>query len=97
MVAAEFVGLLVLVAVSAFLMRRQARMFEDRLRAQDATEEARRVALYKQQKATATAVAQSDRAVRKLSDAARHLHEETRLAHERTDALASDVKRKMGG
>lgn len=71
---------------SAFLMRRQSRMFEQRLADQDAGEEARRVALYKQQKSTATAIAQSDRAVRKMIDQARKTHEDTRLLQRQVDA-----------
>ena len=88
----EGAGVVVLVLASVFSMRRQAGFFEERLRAQDESEESRRVALYKQQKATARSVAISDKAVRKMVDETRHLQEETRLAHQRTDALARDVK-----
>lgn len=71
---------------SAFLMRRQERAFAKRLADQDAVEEERRVALYKQQKATATAVAQSDRAVRKLVDQVRDTHENTRQLQRQVDS-----------
>jgi uncharacterized coiled-coil protein SlyX len=82
----DIIGAVILTATSAFLMHRQAKDFESRLAAQDATEEERRVALYKQQKATARSVAQSDRAVRKMVDQTRRLQEDTTLLQRRTDA-----------
>jgi hypothetical protein len=74
-----------------------ASVFERRLAEQDASEEGRRVALYKQQKDMHRTVAASDKAVRRMVDETRHLQEETRLAHERTDRLAADLKKAAGG
>lgn len=79
--------------VHRYNLKGLASFFEDRLRAQDEAEEGRRVALYKQQKATARAVAQSDRAVRKLADETRHLKDEAELALHRIDRHISDQKR----
>jgi len=88
-------AIVVMLALHYYLQRRLALWFTARQEKQDQAEEDRRVALYKQQKATAKTVAQSDRAVRKLADETRHLHDETRLAQQRTDALARDVKEKL--
>lgn len=69
-----------------------------RVRAQDHVEEQRRIALYKQQKATAKAVAQTDSATRKLVDQTRGAHEDARLLLERAEQHFSDprVKRFLG-
>ena len=85
MLVAELLGLAVLVAAHVASMRRQAKFFEDRVKAQDEAEEGRRVALYRQQKAAQRAVSQSDRAVRKMVDQTRSLHDSIRLQHERVD------------
>jgi hypothetical protein len=91
----EIVGTLLVVGSAVLTQRRLARLFETRLREQDAVEEERRIALYKQQKATATAVAQSDRAVRKMIDQSRKQFEDTRLLQRQVDAHFADpaVKR----
>lgn len=98
MIFVEIAGVVVLTVQAFFLQRRVERIFENRLAAQDATEEERRVALYKQQKATARAVAQSERAQRKLSDETRKAHEDTRLLQRRVDAHFShpNIKRLTG-
>lgn len=83
---ADIIGALVLTGYAAFLQRRANKFFEQRVHAQDAADEERRIALYKQQKATARSVAQSDRAVRKMTDQARQLNEDTVLLQRRTDA-----------
>jgi hypothetical protein len=91
--ALEALGIAVMLLVHRYNLKGLASFFEDRLRAQDEAEEGRRVALYKQQKATARAVAQSDRAVRKLADETRHLKDEAELALHRIDRHISDQKR----
>lgn len=76
--------------------RKQAdEFFMARLREQDAAVEDRNTALYKQQKATAKLVNQSDRAVRKMIDEHGALQEDTRLAHQRIDALARTVQERL--
>lgn len=101
MIVAEVIVLVLGVLAMVLIHRREqhslAEFFTARLTAQDEADEGRRVALYKMQKSSERAVARSDSAVRKLADSARHLHDETALAHQRTDALARDVKDKLGG
>jgi len=89
----EIVALVVIVAVSRHLMRKQAEFFEDRVRAQDEAEEGRRLALYKQQKEQQRITARSDKAVRQMSDQVRHLHEDARLLHQRVDRHFHDQNR----
>jgi putative ubiquitin-RnfH superfamily antitoxin RatB of RatAB toxin-antitoxin module len=88
----EILGIVAMVVVH----RRSLGIFSDRLRAQDEAEEGRRVALYKQQKQTSKAVAQSDRAGRKLADETRHLKGEVELALSRIDRHMSDQKQGEG-
>jgi hypothetical protein len=73
-----------------------AAFFEERMRAQDELEEGRRVALYKQQKASQTEIKKMQIAVEVLANESRALHENTRLTHQRTDALARDAKQHFG-
>jgi hypothetical protein len=54
----------------------------------DQADEGRRDAVYQQQKAAQTEIAKMQRAVQVLADQSRALHDETRLAHQRNDALA---------
>lgn len=95
MIVAELVGLCVLVALSLALNYSTHTYFKRRLDEQDKAEEGRRLALYKQQKATQRTTAQSDRAVRKLADETRHLKDEAELALRRIDRHISDQKRGM--
>lgn len=90
--AVEIAALVAMVLVHRHQLRGLSSFFEDRLRAQDDAEEGRRVALYKQQKATAKAVAQSDSAVRKMVDQTRTLQEESTHALKRVDRFVSDQK-----
>lgn len=100
--ALEVLGLVVMVVAHVVLQRRSAAFFEARVREQDEAEEGRRVAIYKQQKATERNVAKSDAAVRKLADRTRYLQEEAENAQRRAESFFSDpaVKRalrKAGG
>lgn len=71
---------------SAFYATRHvAATFERRLAEQDALEEGRRVALYKQQKESQRVIAQQQRALEILANQSRALHDEARLAHQRVD------------
>lgn len=90
--AADALGVGAMVLMYRRNLRASQAFFEARLREQDEAKQATDLALYKQQKAMARTVAQSDRAVRKLADQTRALQEDTRLTHQRTDALARDVK-----
>lgn len=102
MIWVELAGAVLLILESMFLMNRVSvktgEFFEERLREQDATEEGRRVALYKQQKATERTVMQSDRAVRKMVDQTRQLHKDTQLMQQRTEAHFAhpEIKRITG-
>lgn len=85
LLAAELVALVALVVTHVVLQRRLTRLFE--------RDEARRVALYKQQKASERTVQQSDRAVRKMVDQMRHLHDDARQLHGRVDRHVSNLKK----
>lgn len=64
------------------------------LKAQELAATDRAVALYKQTKAAnRSAVAEVNATAKTI----RHLHEDARLMHQRTDALARDVKAGQGG
>lgn len=88
----EIVGIAAMVGIHRHQLRGLSSFFEERLRAQDEAEEGRRVALYKQQKASQQAVARSDRAVRKMVDQTRQVQADAAHALKRVDRLASDVK-----
>ncbi len=88
----EILALIAMVLVHRRQLKGLSSFFEDRLRAQDEAEEGRRVALYKQQKATQKTVAQSDRAVRKLADQTSGLQEDARQALAKIDRFVSDSK-----
>lgn len=90
MIVAEFVALAVILLVAVLSIRGVERTFKERLRAQDESEQARQVALYKQQKATAKTVAQSDRAVRRLADETRALKDDAQQALRKVDRFVSD-------
>lgn len=92
MASAELLGLVVLVAYSQVLMRKQARSFEDRLRAQDEAEEGRKLATYKMAKANERVVARSDKAVRQMADQARNLHENARLMQDRAETMLKEAR-----
>lgn len=61
-------------------------VFERRLAEQDAAEEGRRQAIYKQQKEMHRAIAVSDRAVRKMADHSSALRDEAIAIQQRMDA-----------
>jgi len=63
-----------------------------RQRELDAQDEARRKLLYKQQKEFHRTITGTDRAVKKLADQVRGLHDDSRLHLERADALYRDFK-----
>lgn len=85
MIIAELIGLGLICASSVVSFHLQGRFFERRLQEQDDADEARRVALYKQAKATERTVLQSDRAVRKLADETKRVHQDTKLLQQRVD------------
>lgn len=93
MIVAELVTLVAILAASWFSVRRVEKLFAERLAQQDAAEEARRVALYKQQKASERNIARSDAAVRKIADRTRSLQDEVQRTVRRIDRLADDQKR----
>jgi hypothetical protein len=86
----------VMVGVHAWTLNRMEERVAARQAALDQADEGRRVALYQQQKAAQTEIAKTQRAVQVLADQSRALHDETRLAHQRNDALARDVKQALG-
>lgn len=92
MLIAEFVVLALIVAGHFWTKSRHAAFFEARVKQQDEAEEGRRIALYKIQKAQENEIAKSNRAAQVLADQVRAVHDETRLMHQRVDALARDVK-----
>lgn len=89
----EVLALVAMVVVHRHNLKGLGSFFEDRLKAQDEAEEARRLALYKQQKASERTVARSDAAVRKIADRTRGLQDEVARAVRRVDRLADDMKR----
>lgn len=95
---AEVLGVVAMVVVHRRQLRGLSSFFTDRLREQDETEEARRVAAYKMAKANERTVARSDRAVRQMADQARGLHEDSRAMQERVERHFADprVKRMLG-
>lgn len=93
----EALGIVAMVLVHRHQLKGLSTFFSDRLREQDEVERGRQLATYKMAKANERRVAQSDRAVRKMVDQTRHLHDEITLAQQRTDALARDVKEGLHG
>lgn len=93
MIVAELVTLALILLASALSIRRVEKTFTERLAKQDEIEEGRRVALYKQQKASERNIARSDAAVRKIADRTRGLQDEVQRAVRRIDRLADDQKR----
>jgi uncharacterized membrane protein YcjF (UPF0283 family) len=87
----------VMVIVHAWTLHRMEDRVHARQTALDAADEGRRDAVYKQQKAAQTEIAKMQRAVEVLANQSRALHEEARLAHQRNDALAHDLKQRFGG
>lgn len=71
-----------------------ATTFERRLVEQDALEEQRRVALYKQRKATNRMVAKRDEAVRRMADDTQALRDEVLSTRQHTERM---LKRVEGG
>lgn len=86
MILLDALGLLAVVGASALAQWRLLRFFEKQASSREAADEARQLALYKQQKAATTAIAQSDKAVRKMIDQSRSIRDDTRLLQQRTDA-----------
>lgn len=89
----EVLALIAMLLVHRRNLKGLSSFFEDRLRAQDEAEEGRRVALYKQQKASERTVQRSDTAVRKLADQTRSLQDDARQALKKVDRFVSDQKR----
>lgn len=97
MIVAEL-ALLVVIAVAHVASVRHIDAFHKaRAAALDEADEGRRLAIYKMQKAAQRTVANSDRAVRKMVDQARGLHEDTRQLHERVDRHVTNLKRGANG
>lgn len=92
MIVAELVTLAAILLTAVLSIRKVEKTFAARLEAQDEAEAGRQVALYKQQKATARAVAQSDKAVRRLADETRSLQGESAQALRKVDRFVSDQK-----
>lgn len=93
MIVAEII-VLVLILLAAWLsIRKVERTFTERLAEQDRAEEGRRLALYKQQKASERTVVKSDSAVRKLADQVRGLHDDTRQMQASIDEKVKEVRR----
>jgi hypothetical protein len=95
--AVEVLAIVVMVVVHRRSLRGLSEFFTERLAEQDKAETARQVALYKQRKATERKMTKVTVAAEGLLDETRHMQEDARLTHQRTDALATDVKRKVGG
>jgi hypothetical protein len=91
-IVAELVTLAAILLTAVLSIRKVEKTFAARLKAQDEAEAGRQVALYKQQKATARAVAQSDKAVRRLADETRSLQGESAQALRKVDRFVSDQK-----
>lgn len=85
-------AVVVMVAVHAWTLNRMEGRVHARQVELDKADEGRRQAVYQQQKAAQTAIAQQQTSARVLADQTRALHEETRLMHQRVDALARDLK-----
>lgn len=97
MIVLAVVAVLVIAAMVAthiVVVRRMAAFFVARVVEQDAAEEGRRLAVYKQQKASERIVLRSDKAVRQMVDQARGLHDDASRALQKADRLASDQKAK---
>lgn len=90
MIVAELVVLAVILAAAVLAIRRVEKTFVTRLGAQDEAEEGRRVALYKQQKATARTVAQTDKAARRLMDQTRQVQADAQQALRKVDRHVSE-------
>jgi Na+-transporting methylmalonyl-CoA/oxaloacetate decarboxylase gamma subunit len=86
-------AVIVMVVVHAWTMNRLEARVHARQVQLDEADEGRRQAVYQQQKAAQTVIAQQQTAGRVLADQSRALHEETRLMQQRLDALARDVRK----
>jgi FtsZ-interacting cell division protein ZipA len=91
------VAVIVMVVVHAWTLSRMEKRVHTRQTELDKADEGRRDAVYKQQKAAQTEIAKMQRAVEVLANESRALHENARLALERGDLLARDLKKSLKG
>jgi FtsZ-interacting cell division protein ZipA len=86
------VAVTVMVVVHAWTLSRMEKRVHTRQCELDKADEGRRDAVYKQQKAAQTEIAKMQRAVEVLANESRALHEETRLAQQRADAMLREAR-----
>jgi hypothetical protein len=86
MIVAEAIGLAVIVLTSVGSTYWQVHFFQSRLRDQDAADEGRRNAAWKQHKAMVRDVALANKAVRTMTEQAGVVHNDTEQMHRQIDA-----------
>lgn len=86
-------AILGMVVTHVLVLRRMEAKITARRIELDELDAGRQKVLYRQQKAMAHTIAGSDRAVRKMVDQARTLHDDTRQLHERVDRHVARLKK----
>lgn len=97
MTLAAFLLIVLAVVVMVVVHWRTQKRLEDRVLARqhalEEADEARQHALYKQHKDLTKRIAAAERATAKMIDETRTVAENTRLAHQRADALLKEARR----